>query len=94
MSNHDSRGIYGAALSILSELAPDAILPEPAQLIIHGDGSTIESIVLVNLILALEEELSSRQDLTIDLVEFLARFNRPVTLGQFARELEARIVKA
>lgn len=94
MSNHDSRGIYDAALDILSELAPDAIPPHPAQLIIHGNGSTIESIVLVNLILALEEELSSRQGLTIDLVEFLAHLDGSITLGQFARELEARIAKA
>jgi len=94
MIDHDSLSIYDQALNTLSGLAPQAIPPNPAQLIIHGHGSTLESLVVVNLILALEEELSSRQNLKIDLVKFLAQLKQPVTLGQYAREVEARIAKA
>lgn len=93
MIDHDSLSIYDQALNTLSELAPQAIPPNPAQLIIYGDGGTLESLVVVNLILALEEELSSRQNLKIDLVKFLVQLSQPVTLGQFAREVEARIAK-
>lgn len=94
MIDHDSLRIYDQALNALLELAPQAIPPNPAQLIIHGHDSTLESLVVVNLILALEEELSLRHNLKVDLVKLLTLLNQPVTLGQFAREVEARIAKA
>ena len=91
MSNRDPRGIYDAAVNILSELAPDVITADPAQIIIHGTGATLESIVLVNLILGLEEELAARRGVNIDLVELIASFDRSLTLGEFARELDTLI---
>ena len=94
MNNHGPRGIYDMAVKILSDLAPNTITADPATIIIHGADSALESIVLVNMILEMEEELSSRRSITIDLVEFIARFDRSITLGEFARELEARIAKA
>jgi hypothetical protein len=93
MNTHDPRGIYDVAVNILSDLAPDAMAVDPAQIVIHGNGSQLESIVLVNLILGLEEDLSVRSGIKIDLVELVASFDRALTLGDFVRELNARIPK-
>ena len=93
MSDNNSGAILDAALHLLSELAPDETAPDPTHLVIYGNGSVLESIILVNLILGLEEELSLRLGLTIDLVEVLNDFNDSLTLGAFCREIEARIAK-
>lgn len=90
MNNHDPRGIYDMAINILSDLAPDAITPDPAQIVIHGNGSQLESIAVVNLVLGIEDELSQK-GITIDLVKLMASSNDSLTLGDLVREINSRI---
>ena len=78
-------------LEILAEIVPDVDWKNDKDNILYGNDGSLESIELINFLLALEEELSQNYGLKIDLVELVTVSSAPMTLEKFIFQVQLSI---
>jgi len=89
------QNIVSCAIDRLNELLPvDQPLPKESTTVLLGQGSRLDSMGFVNLIVALEEELEKQLGITATLAdEFMMDGQELGTVGELY-ELLARVVRS